>query len=74
MLIGLCIWAKIRPFAYFSCDSMTSGELLTILWTAVSKLTMLDFDIECFCMDGAAVNRALIKMCQNDGDKSKNIM
>lgn len=56
------------PCAYFLTKGVKSPQLNDMFWEGVSVLHSLDFQILLTCCDGAASNRAFIKMNTKNGD------
>ena len=56
------------PCAYFLTNGVKSSQLNNIFWEGVSVLHSLNFQILLVCCDGAASNRAFVKMNTRNGD------
>ena len=50
------------PFAFYPTAGVNASDLFNLFWEAVSKLTVLGFEIDYLCMDGPSANRSFIKL------------
>lgn len=56
------------PCAYFLTTGIKSPQLNKLFWEGVSLLHSNNFEVLLVCCDGAAANRAFMKMNTNSGD------
>ena len=55
------------------CLLINASDLFNLFWKAVSKLTVLGFEIDYLCMDGPSANRYFIKLNNSTNFQTKHL-